>query len=559
MPGALSVGTISNMNSENNTNIYNTIDYNTTVQGVLPIFFSEDALSITDPVIKFNELISKLDLDKYLNKESDQSQASDKNKGGRPSYDERCMLKTVLYAFMEKGYASLRKLEDNCRVNLRYMYLMKNQCPSYKTFNNFINNVLKDSVEDIFYDLNAVIFKEEQADLDHIYIDGTKLEANANKYTWVWKKATEKNRYKLFGKISKLFTDINADLKWSGLKLEVKEEYVPDELAKIVNRLKKEWDIDESKFVKGKGHRKTGEQRWYEELIAYHNKLVEYVEKIAICGTGRNSYSKTDKDATFMRIKKDYMGNDQLLPAYNIQIGVADEYIAVIDVYQYRSDMDAFIPLMEAFHEKYGFYPRYPVADAGYGSFNNYIYCETKGMEKYMKFPMYKKETTDRKYHENPYRAENFKIDDKGNLRCPNDKIFRLKYRQTVKGNQYGRQEEVYECEDCSGCPYAAQCKKTTKNRTVRINEELTRMHKEVLENLESIQGALLRMNRSIQAEGTFGIMKNDRSYDRIVRRGMKSVRMEIFLVAIGHNVYKWYNKFMRTQKTQEEETQEAA
>lgn len=212
-----------------------------------------------------------------------------------------------------------------------------------------------------------------------------------------------------------------------------------------------------------------------------------------------------------MRIKTDYMGNDQLLPAYNVQIGVADEYIAVVDVNHYRSDMDCFIPLMEQFHSRYGFYPKYPVADAGYGSYNNYIYCEQHGMEKYMKFPMFKKETTDAKYHNDSFRAINFPIDENGVMRCPNGKAFHFLYHKHVQGNQYGRQEEVYQCEDCSGCPYASQCKKTDKNRTVRINQELTGMHKEVIENLESIHGALLRMNRSIQAEGTFGVMKSDR------------------------------------------------
>ena len=230
-----------------------------------------------------------------------------------------------------------------------------------------------------------------------------------------------------------------------------------------------------------------------------------------------------------MRIKTDYMGNDQLLPAYNVQIGVADEYIAVVDVNQYRTDMDCFIPLMNKFRNAYGFYPKYPIADAGYGSYNNYIFCEQNGMEKYMKFTMFKKETTDKKYQ-----------------RCPNGKAFHLEYRQHVRGNAYGRQEEIYRCEDCSGCPYAEKCKKSDQNRTVRINRELTAMHQEVINNLESIHGALLRMNRSIQAEGTFGIMKNDRWYKRIVRRGIKSVWLEVFLVSIGQNLYKFHNKQMK-------------
>lgn len=353
----------------------------------------------------------------------------------------------------------------------------------------------------------------------------------------------------MFDKITTLLTEMNETLAYTGLKIETNTEYTPDSLEAILSRYDFVCHIDENTFIYGRGHRKSREQRYYERLKEYIEKLPEYVEKIQICGPERNSYAKTNHDATFMRMKKDYMGNDQLLPAYNIQIGVADEYIAVADVMQYRSDMDCFVPLMEKFHELYGFYPRYPVADAGYGSFNNYLFCQEHGTEKFMKFPMYKKETTDEKYHDDPFRAVNFETDSEGDLICPNGRKFHFAYRKAVKGNQYGRQEEYYTCEDCSGCPYAERCKKTEKNRTVRINAELSSMHQEVLENLQSIHGALLRMNRSIQAEGTFGIIKYDRWYKRIVRRGLESVRLELFLVSIGHNLYKFHNKQKRQRE----------
>ena len=457
------------------------------------------------------------------------------------------MLKTVLFGFMMNGYISLRELEDSCKVNLRFMYLMDHETPSYRTFGYFINEVLKGSIEEIFNDINRKIFETEHVDLQHLYIDGSKFEANANKYSWVWKKSTEKSRYRLFDKITKLLQEINEEIACTGTRLCINTEYAPEYLKEAADKYAQMWQLDETAFVHGRGHHKSMQQRHYEKLVEYTEKLEEYVEKIHICGEGRNSYSKTDHAATFMRIKKDYMGNDQLLPAYNVQMGVADEYIAVIDVNQYRNDMDCFVPLMDKFKEIYGFYPEYPVADAGYGSYNNYIFCEQNGMEKYMKFPMFKKETTDRKYREDPFRAANFPIGKDGIMRCPNGKAFRLQYRQNVKGNAYGRQEEVYQCEDCTGCPYAKQCKKTDKNRTVRVNRELTAMHREVIENLESIQGALLRMNRSIQAEGTFGIIKNDRWYKRIVRRGLESVRLEVFLVSIGQNLYKFHNKKLRS------------
>lgn len=501
----------------------------------MPIFFS-DFLDISDPVLVFDEFMEGMNLNRYL-------ENLPRAHTGRIRYNPVNMLKTVLFGFMQEGYISLRSLEDNCRVNIRYMHLMDHETPSYRTFGYFINEVLGSSVETIFRDISRAIFEKEQVDLQHIYIDGSKFEANANKYSWVWKKATETSRYRLFEKITTLLQEINEGLAFSGVQIPTNTEYVPEQLNEILERYKHLWKIDESTFVKGRGHHKSLPQRQYEKLKTYTEKLQEYAEKISICGSGRNSYSKTDHSATFMRIKTDYMGNDQLLPAYNVQIGVADEYIAVVDVNQYRSDMDCFIPLMEEFRSIYGFYPRYPIADAGYGSYNNYIYCQEHGMEKYMKFTMFQKETKNKKYHNDPFRAVNFKIDDSGTMRCPNGKAFQFSHRRAVKGNHYGRQEEIYVCEDCSECPYAAQCKKTDKERTIRLNSELTAMHREVIENLESIRGALLRMNRSIQAEGTFGVMKHDRWYKRIVRRGIKSVRMEIFLVSIGHNLYKYYKK----------------
>ncbi len=510
-------------------------------QGRLPLF-TTDTLDICDPVLAFDKIMEEIKIEQYLKPQP-------YSKLGRPGYNRVNMLKTVLFGFMDTGYASLRELEDRCKTNIRYMYLMDYETPTYRSFSYFINEEILESAQDIFQAVMTYIEKTDHVDLQHLYIDGSKFEANANKYTWVWKKATEKSRYRLFSKITELFTEMNETLVYTGLKIETNTEYTPDGLETVLNRYAFLCHVDEKDFVSGRGHRKSREQRYYEKLKGYLDKLKEYVVKIRICGPDRNSYSKTDRDATFMRMKRDYMGNDQLLPAYNIQIGVADEYIAVVDVMQHRSDMDCFVPLMEKFHEIYGFYPKYPIADAGYGSFNNYLFCQEHGMEKFMKFPVYKKETMDEKYHNDPFRAVNFKMNKAGEMICPNGKAFHFAYRKPVKGNRYGRQEEYYTCEDCGGCPYADQCKKTDKNRTVRINAELSSMHQEVVDNLESIHGALLRMNRSIQAEGTFGIMKYDRWYKRTVRRGLDSVRMELFLVSIGHNLYKFHNKQMKRQE----------
>ena len=164
-------------------------------------------------------------------------------------------------------------------------------------------------------------------------------------------------------------------------------------------------------------------------------------------------------------------------------------------------------------------------------------------MEKYMKFTMFRRETGDADYREDPFRAVNFRTDAEGTPICPAGKKFVFAYRKAVKGNQYGRQEEIYRCEDCSNCPLAGRCKKTEGNRTIRLNEEISTFHAEVINNLESIHGVLLRTNRSIQAEGSFGVMKQDRGYRRTVRRGLKWVKLELLLVTIGQNLYKFHNK----------------
>lgn len=395
--------------------INNTTNINYTPRQLKLPLEIEKLIDISDPVYTFCEVMDHIYLSKYF--------VAEGYKTGCPRCDEQKLLKVILFAFMENGISSLRDIEKLCRNDIRYLYLLDDmKAPSLATFGNFIRNELTDSIEQIFLDVNTYIFQKDHVDLEHTYIDGTKIEANANRYIWV-----------------------------------------------------------------------------------------------------------------------------QLHPAYNLQTAVCDEYIAVVDVKPYASDMECFVPLMEKFKKTYGRYPKYPVADAGYGSYNDYLYCEEHGMEKYMKFTMFKKETTDKKYQENPYRTANFKRDESGNLLCPDGKTFRFKYKRLVYKNKYGRTEELYECESCEGCQHKKECcPKASGNRTIHMNAELTAIHEEVISNLESIHGALLRMNPSIQAEGTFGVLNWDKSYKRLYRRGEKNVILELTLISCGFNIYKYHNKKQR-------------
>ena len=502
----------------------------------------EKLIDISDPVYTFCEVMDCIDLSKYFVKKG--------YKTGRPRCDEHKLLKVILFAFMEHGYCSLRQIEKLCKTDIRYMYLLDDmKAPSFMTIGNFIRKELSGSINQLFLDMDTYISEKDKVDLNHTYIDGTKIEANANRYTWVWKKSSSKNTLKVFEKISSLIDKMNDEvLRYLGVKLEKRSEYAIEYAEELLQRYKNATKLDESAFVSGRGHQKSITQKQYQELEEYLERLKKYAVQITICGECRNSYSKTDHDATFMRVKKDYMGNDQLLPAYNLQAAVCDEYIAVLDVKQYASDMDCFVPLMEKFNALYGHYPEYPVADAGYGSYNNYLYCEEHNMKKYMKFTMFKRETSDKKYHEDPFRAVNFKRNDDGEIICPNNKKFQFKKQRHIRRNKYGRTEEIYECESCEGCPYKKECcPEASENRTIRMNQELTSIHQEVIANLESTHGALLRMNRSIQAEGVFGLLKWDKSYKRAFRRGSEYVKLELTLIACGFNLYKYHNKCNRT------------
>ena len=315
----------------------NTNDNYTARQLKLPLEI-EKLIDVSDPVYTFCEVMDHIDLSRYFVEKG--------YKTGRPRCDEQKLLKVILFAFMEKGICSLREIEKLCRNDIRYMYLLDEmKAPTFATFGNLIRNELTDSIEQIFMDINAYIFSKDHVDLQHTYIDGTKIEANANRYTWVWKKSCIKNRQKIFAKISILIDAMNQEvLGYLGLKLEKREAYAIEYVSELLEMYKRGTGLDENLFVSGCGHRKSIQQKQYQELQGYLKRLKTYARHIEICGDERNSYSKTDQDATFMRLKRDYMGNDQLLPAYNLQAAICDEYIAVIDVKPYASDMECFVP-----------------------------------------------------------------------------------------------------------------------------------------------------------------------------------------------------------------------
>ncbi|MBU5455017.1 transposase, partial [Caproiciproducens sp. MSJ-32] len=235
----------------------------------------------------------------------------------------RQMLKIVLYSYMNHIYSS-RSMETACHRDINFMYLLENSPkPDHSTFARFRSLHFAPCAERILAEMTKFLFAIGEISGDAVFIDGTKIEACANKYTFVWKKAVTKNLEKLLIKLADLVAECE---ELYGIKLvyqnKVKMKHVK-KLRKKLYALKHEEKIE---FVYGCGKRKTSLQRSIEKLEEYMDKLKEYTQKIYICGD-RNSYSKTDNDATFMRMKEDAMKNGQLKPAYNVQHGVDSEYI----------------------------------------------------------------------------------------------------------------------------------------------------------------------------------------------------------------------------------------
>ena len=274
-----------------------TENYYTPIQLRLPVDYTK-IIDINDPVYTFIEVLNHVDLNQYFVEKDYRT--------GRHGYDHETLLKVILFAFMENGYTSLREIEKLCKTDIRFMWILDEmKAPSYATLCNILNHELNCEIEEILADINEYIFEAENVDLNHVYIDGTKIEANANKYTWVWKKSCLKNTSKVFEKITGLINKINEEIMiYRRIRFETREEYAIEYLETLMNQFLSETSTDPSTFVYGKGKRKTPEQRYYDQLNEYCHRLKKYSNHIEICGEKRNSYSKTDHDATFMRVKK---------------------------------------------------------------------------------------------------------------------------------------------------------------------------------------------------------------------------------------------------------------
>jgi len=495
----------------------------------LPLDFYT-TVPVGDQVTSFVEIMKGIDTSKYFN---------DVPHRGNQGYDPHMMLRVVLFAFMNE-VPSLRELEELCRYDIRYMWMVDNQTPSFMAFQRFISHTLSASIKDIFYDICKRLIELDHIDTSILYIDGTKLEANARKNSFVWKKAILSNSTKLYEKVRTCLESLNA---LTGTSYIVKTTYSSYELGSICDHLIERLTEYGIEICYGKGKKKHFLQKKYDEMLEYFLKLKQYEEMLEICGD-RNSYSKTDRDATMMNMKYDYYNRTGVFkPGYNLQIGVSDGYVLHAGIFPNPTDTKTFIPFMEDYREAYGYLPRWPIGDAGYGSYDNYMYCIINRMELGMKYNYYGKKN-EAEFKKKTYHSQNFRTNENGNKVCPQGHEFNI--LKNEKYNEEGKYLQIirtYGCGKCEGCPVRDKCTTSETGRHVQINPILNEMQEKVDENLSTKEGKEMKKQRCIQAEGVFGEIKQDYEYVKIRRRGNENVLTEILLVLIGHNLRKYHNK----------------
>ena len=515
-----------------NKNTYkNYTKFNDSFQLVLPLSL-EGCIPEDDSVRLLSHLVEELDCTMLYRAYS--------SRGRKSAIDPKIMFKILTYAYSQNIY-STRKIEQACKRDINFMWLLAGaKAPDHATIARFRSFYLSVACEDLFSQLVLLLARKGEILFQNIFIDGTKLESCANKYTFVWKKAVLKHEARMFKKIQNCVDALNYI--WIA-NLTVSEDNTIEDLRKVIAFLRHKQDVEGIVFVYGRGKRKELLQRYIETFEMFLGRQIKYD-----CHNshfkGRNSYSKTDPDATFMHMKDDHMRNAQLKPGYNIQIGVESEYIVGANIFQDRNDFGTLIPFLTNLENQLKVRYINIIADAGYESEENYLFLEKQEQTPYIK-PQTYEQWKKRSFKDKIGRRENMQYDQEADIyTCYNRKQLRKKGTGKKK-NSTGYEAEItyYECDDCSDCPCRDKCTKSKYNKRIQVSKTFIAKREVSQKNITSEHGTKLRMNRSIQVEGAFGVLKQDYGFQRFLMRGKTKVKTEILLLCFGYNINKYHAK----------------
>ena len=459
--------------------------------------------------------------------------------GGCPPYDPRMMLKVLIYAYCNKLY-SCRKIAKALKRDVAFMWISGMQYPDFNTVNRFRGDYFKEILEKVFTHTVTFLLDKEYISFQDCFIDGTKLEADANRHKAVWRKNTERYQAKISEKVKEVFTQVEEinktedkhyagkDLPEYGKEAKISSEEIratADEISK---------DLDNRPKDKQPALRKS-----LKELKKLESKQRKYEEQEKVLN-GRNSYSPTDSDATFMRMK-----DGLLKPGYNLQAASENGFVTGFSISQNGNDGSSFIPHMQHQKEQGLPPPKRIIADAGYGYEQNYDYLNNEQIANYMQYPDWKKEQSNAAMHQ--FAKCKFEYDSESDTyKCPNSrKLIFVEESVQIRASGYKVQHRTYQCENCSGCEFKQLCAEKETNRTIKASLKLQHFQQQTRENLSTDLGKKLRKSRGFNIETVFGELKHNQGYRRIRLRKLAKVTAESALLFISHNAKKLYTQKM--------------
>jgi len=455
--------------------------------------------------------------------------------GGTSSYHPRMMLKVLFYSYLCNIY-SCRKIEKALQENIYFMWLSGNSVPDFRTINHFRGQRLKEDIKVLFSEIVLLLSELGYVSLDVQYIDGTKLESASNRYTFVWRGSVEKNKVKLESNIRSVLSLVDEHIeqdketeKNPSTETPLNSDLLREKVQELNTRLDKLQKIEKKQVAKLQED--------------YLPRLQKYEQQLKTLGE-RNSYSKTDEDATFMPMKEDHMKNGQLKPAYNVQIGTENQFITNIGIYQRAGDTATLPSMLENFRQVYNKQSKVVVTDAGYGSEQNYEWMENADIEAYVKYNYFHKEQK-RAWKKNAFAPQNlFYNKEKDFYICPmGQKMLNIGNKKNKSDLGYISIVTRYQAQNCQSCPLRGQCHNSKGNRTIEINYKLNTYKEKAKERLLSEQGIYYRGKRCIEPEAVFAQIKHNSQFNRFKLRGLEKVSIEFALIAIAHNLRKMAKK----------------
>ena len=498
-----------------------------------------DDIAENDPVRVVDAIVEGLDLKEFkkLYKEK-----------GRCPYHPKMMLKIILYAYMNNIY-SCRKIEKVVQRDIHYIWLAAQERPDFVTINRFRNRV-KNEINNIFTQVVLVLADKGFITLDVEYIDGTKIESKANKYTFVWRKTVEKNRAKLQEKIRVLLGQIDDVIAQDKAAESESVEFTSETLTALIGELNDALSAEPEPADKERKEQRRERKKQIKELEKHRVKLSEYDVSLKQIGE-RNSMSKTDRDATFMRMKEDAMNNGQTKPGYNLQISAENQFITDFALFPNPTDTLTLIPFFNSFLDRYGHLPSVAVADSGYGSEENYRFMDEAGMEAYVKYNRFHLEQRPR-YKPNPFHHDNFHYNaDEDYYVCPmGQHMTRIGTSHSKTASGYRSENTRYRARNCKGCPLRCMCYKAKGDqRIIEVNHRLNGYKRKARELLTSEEGIRHRGRRCIEPEAVFGQIKFNMAYRRFRHFGKDKVTMDFAFFAIAFNIKKMCSKIAKQVK----------